>query len=110
MVQSPGAICLGKARGDTSNGFPGDYQIRYFDTEGRPVGDYDWHIEPVGDCYRLTWRNRAGNALPTPPGVVVFEGFGFPNTERSIAVAYWLSDALTQALEARAKGAAGRPD
>jgi hypothetical protein len=106
MAQSPGSICLGKAQGDTSNGFPGDYLIRYFDAEGRPVGDYDWHIEPIGEGYRLTWRNRAGNALPTPPGAIVFEGFGFPNAERSIAVAYWLSEELTAALEARASGKA----
>jgi hypothetical protein len=104
MAQRPGAICLGRAQGDTSSGFPGDYQIRYFDVDGAPVGDFDWRIEAVGDGFRLTWRNRAGNSLPVPPGCVVFEGFGFCNSERSIAVAYWLSAELTAALEARAPG------
>ena len=102
MVQKPGAICLGRAQGDTANGFPGEYQIRYFDAEGRPVGDFDWRIEAVGDGFQLTWRNRPGNSLPVAPGCVVFEGFGFRNSEGSIAVAYWLSAEVTEALEARA--------
>jgi hypothetical protein len=102
MAQRPGAICLGTARGDTSNGFPGDYQIRYLDVDGQPVGDFDWRIEGVGEGLRLAWRNRPGNSLPVAPGVVVFEGFGFQNSDRSIAVVYWLSAEVTEALEARA--------
>jgi hypothetical protein len=107
MAQRPGAICRGRAQGDTAGGFPGDYQIRYFDVDGAPVGDFDWRIEVVGEAFRLTWRNRPGNTLPVAPGCVVFEGFGFCNTERSLAVAYWLSAELTEALEARAAAAPG---
>ena len=99
MGQKAGAVCRGRAVGDTSGGFAGDYVIRYFGVDDTVVGDFDWHIEAVGDAYRLTWRNRPGNALiPVPAGDVVFEGFGFRNTDRSIVVAYWMLDTAASAL------------
>ena len=58
MGQKAGAVCRGRAVGDTSGGFAGDYVIRYFGVDDTVVGDFDWHIEAVGDAYRLTWRNR----------------------------------------------------
>jgi hypothetical protein len=98
-----GVVCRGHAVGDTSNGFPGEYRIRYFGVNGETVGEFDWHIESVDQAYRLTWRNRAGNVfIPAAPGDVVFEGFGFPNTDRSIVVAYWMVDKVAAPLFAAA--------
>jgi hypothetical protein len=109
MGQKAGAVCRGRAVGDTSGGFAGDYVIRYFGVDDTVVGDFDWHIEAVGDAYRLTWRNRPENALiPAGAGDVVFEGFGFHNSARSIVVAYWMLDKVASALFAGA-GVAERP-
>jgi hypothetical protein len=106
MGQRAGVVCRGRAVGDTSNGFAGDYRIRYFGVDDSCVGEFDWHIEAVGQAYRLTWRNRAENLLiPAAVGDVVFEGFGFQNTDRSIVVAYWMVDEVATALFA----AAGMP-
>jgi hypothetical protein len=33
-IENGGAIGSGRARGDTSNGFPGYYRVQYFDTNG----------------------------------------------------------------------------
>jgi hypothetical protein len=105
LAADPGVICRGRAVGDTSNGFPGDYHITYFDVTGAAAAEYDWHIEEVGACYRLTWRARPeSNPLPVADGGVTFEGFGFPNSERSIVVAYWMSTEVSAALEALAAG------
>jgi hypothetical protein len=107
MAARPGTICRGRAVGDTSNGFPGDYVIQYFDVDGVMAGEYDWRIEPVGDCFRLTWRARPGEPrLPSEPGDVLYEGFGFPNSERSIAVVYWFTESLSRAMEAKYASAA----
>jgi hypothetical protein len=102
MAMRAGTICRGRAVGDTSNGFPGDYVIQYFDVDGVLAGEYDWRIEPVGDCFRLTWRARPGEArLPSQPGDLLYEGFGFPNSDRSIVVAYWFTESLSAAMEAK---------
>jgi hypothetical protein len=102
MAMGEGIICRGRAVGDTSNGFPGNYVIQYFDVNGALAGEYDWHIAAVGDCFRLTWRARPGEArLPSQPGDVLYEGFGFPNSERSIVVAYWFTAELSKRMEAR---------
>jgi hypothetical protein len=88
MSIQPGVVCRGRAVGDTANGFAGQYVIQYFGTHGEFVGEFDWEVEPLGDgC--LTWHNRKGNiAIPVDEGAVVFEGFGLPNCENSIIVAY----------------------
>jgi hypothetical protein len=103
MQQASGKICLGKAIGDTSNGFPGTYVIQYFGTDGELVGEFDWSIARAGDGYRLTWRNRGVNrTIPVQEGDVVFEGFGFPNSEDSIVVTYWMSEQTSMAMMAAA--------
>jgi hypothetical protein len=51
------------------------------------MGDFDLHIEPLGDAYRLTWRHRSDN-LPAP-GEIVCEGIGFPTSARSMVLTYW---------------------
>jgi hypothetical protein len=100
MDMDEGVVCRGRAVGDTSNGFPGDYHIQYFDVKNQLAAEYDWHIEPAGASFRLTWRARPEtNPLPVQPGEVTFEGFGFPNSERSIVVTYWMSEAVSTALE-----------
>jgi hypothetical protein len=102
MAMSAGKICRGRAVGDTSNGFPGSYVIQYFDVNDQLAGEYDWHIEPVGESFRLTWRARPGEQrLPAKPGQALFEGMGFPNTDRSIVVAYWFTEEVSRAMEAR---------
>jgi hypothetical protein len=103
MDRLDGAICSGRARGDTSNGFPGDYHVQYFDAEGELTGDLDLHIEPVGQSYGLTWRNRAENAgLPAASGEVVFEGIGFPSGDKSMILAYWMAETSSRiSLNAR---------
>jgi len=102
MALGAGVICRGRAIGDTSNGFPGDYVISYYGVDGGHVGDFDWHIESIKDGHRLTWRNREGNVLiPVEPSGLVFEGFGFPNTDRSIVVAYWMVESASEAMIAR---------
>jgi hypothetical protein len=102
MALDAGVICRGRAVGDTSNGFPGDYVIGYYGVDGGHVGDFDWHIESIKEGHRLTWRNRKGNAsIPVEPGGLVFEGFGFPNSDRSIVVAYWMVESASKAVTAR---------
>lgn len=84
-----GTICRGRATGDTSNGFPGNYHIQYFGTEDELVGDLDLQIESVGDAYRLTWRNRSDDV--SAPGEIAFEGFGFPTGDQSMVLTYWMT-------------------
>lgn len=93
MSRLRGAIGTGRARGDTSNGFPGDYHVQYFDGEGNFASEYDLHIEPAGDCYQLTWRRRPESVSPpADAGDVVFEGIGFPTGDRSMVLAYWMPE------------------
>lgn len=101
MGQQAGVICRGKAKGDTSSGFPGQYRIQYFGTDGALVGIFDLEIVPVGESFRLIWRNLAESpTLPGGPGSIVFEGFGFPNSETSIVVCYWMTEAAGAAMMA----------
>ncbi|WP_373139768.1 hypothetical protein [Mycobacterium marinum] len=52
-MKSGGAIGVGRARGDTSNGFSGDYRAQYFDAAGDLTGDLrsanttEWSLLPV---------------------------------------------------------------
>jgi hypothetical protein len=87
-VEQDRTICRGRATGDTSNGFPGNYHIQYFGSDDELVGDLDLHIEPLGDAYRLIWRNRP-DGDPTP-GEIAFEGVGFPTGDRSMVLTYWM--------------------
>jgi hypothetical protein len=107
MAQMPGKICRGRAVGDTSNGFAGEYVIQYFGVQDELVGEFDWIIEATGEGYVLTWKNRPANArIAAAAGEVVFNGFGFPNSEKSIVVAYWMSEPTSKAMIERAMQAA----
>jgi hypothetical protein len=100
IVRAGGAIGSGRASGATSNGFPGDYRVQYFDAAGELTGDLDLRIERVGASYRLTWRHRRQNVrLPAAIGEVVFEGIGFPNGDRSMAITYWMAEKVSAAIE-----------
>jgi hypothetical protein len=95
-------IGSGRATGDTSNGFPGDYRVQYWDAAGLVTGDLDLHIASAGDGYRLTWRHRRENVrIPAAIGEVVFEGIGISTGGNSMAIAYWMSDKVSAAYEAR---------
>ncbi|UGT93091.1 hypothetical protein [Mycobacterium ostraviense] len=101
-VRSNGGIGSGRARGDTSNGFPGDYRVQYFDAAGELTGDLDLRIQRAGASYRLTWWHRSQNvSLPAAVGVTVYEGIGCPNGERSMAIAYWMAERVSAAIEGR---------
>lgn len=101
-MKSGGAIGVGRARGDTSNGFPGDYRAQYFDAAGDLTGDLDLRIRRSGASYRLTWRHRRQNvSLPAAVGEVIFEGIGFPSGDRSMAVSYWMTEQVSAAIERR---------
>ncbi|WP_373167936.1 hypothetical protein [Mycobacterium marinum] len=101
-MKSGGAIGVGRARGDTSNGFPGDYRAQYFDAAGDLTGDLDLRIQRSGATYRLTWRHRRQNvSLPAAVGEVIFEGIGFPSGDRSMAVSYWMTEQVSAAIERR---------
>jgi hypothetical protein len=102
MSMKPGTICRGRAVGDTSNGFPGDYVIHYYDVDDNLAAEYNWHLESVGDCFRLEWRSRSGDdPLACEADELLYEGFGFPNSDRSIVVAYWFSEGLNRRLAPR---------
>ena len=96
------AIGSGRATGDTSNGFPGDYHVQYFDAAGKLTGDLDLRIQTVRDSYKLTWRHRRENvSLPAAIGEVVYEGIGFRTGDRTMALTYWLSEKVSSAIELR---------
>ncbi|MFC3172824.1 hypothetical protein ACFOD9_01015 [Novosphingobium bradum] len=102
MAAKPGKICRGRAVGDTSNGFAGSYVIQYFDAFDELAGTYNWHIEAVGDAYRLTWRTHPDDSrLSSTPDELLYEGIGFPNSDRSICVAYWFTQGLSERMMAR---------
>ena len=100
MTKSGRAIGSGRARGDTSKGFTGDYRVQYYDAAGKFTGDLDLHIAPIGDSYQLNWRHRPENVrLPVNFGEVVYEGIGFLTSQTSMAVAYWMSKKVSSAIE-----------
>ncbi|OBC11886.1 hypothetical protein A5784_03385 [Mycobacterium sp. 852013-50091_SCH5140682] len=90
QVEDGCKICRGRATGDTSNGFPGDYHVKYFGAEDELVGDFDLHIEQLGDACRLTWRNRPD--AESAPGEIACEGIGFPPDDHSMVLTYWLTE------------------
>ena len=46
----------GVAKGDTSNGFSGEYKITYFDPDGNDTGTFDLNIIKNNMVYELYWR------------------------------------------------------
>ncbi|CUU59312.1 hypothetical protein Ga0074812_12689 [Parafrankia irregularis] len=98
MVMGAGTICNGRAEGDFSNGFAGQHLIRYYDVNGDLGGEYDWHIESVGDCFLIKWYSRSDEDRLAAKGELVFEGFGFSNSERSIVASYWFAEPVSERI------------
>ena len=49
----------GVAKGDTSNGFPGNYVVTYFYPDGSEAGTFDLKIEKRGPIYDLSYSKNA---------------------------------------------------
>lgn len=105
-MAAPGIVCRGRAVGDTSTGFAGEHDIEYFDAQGNLAGQYRWIVARDGDVYRIQWLAKSdADPLARKAGDVVFEGFGFANTERSLVAAYWFAPGVSELLNARAAAA-----
>lgn len=64
----------GVARGDTSNGFPGTYDITYYYPDGTVSAELELGIVKNGDVYDLTYSKDGqlllrGIGLETPVGL-----------------------------------------
>ena len=53
-------IGSGKAKGDTSGGFPGEYIVDYFLADGSPAGTFELAIKRAGGIYELSWSQNGG--------------------------------------------------
>jgi len=72
----------GIAKGDTSNGFPGDYMITYFYPDGSEAGTFDLKIEKTGPIYDLSY-SKDGELLFIGVGIETSDGMaaGFRKTD-----------------------------
>ena len=66
-------IGKGVAKGDTSNGFPGNYDVIYFNPDGSESGTFDLKIEKTGPIYDLTW-SKEGELLFIGVGIETSDG------------------------------------
>jgi hypothetical protein len=66
-------IGKGIARGDTSNGFPGDYVVTYFYPDGSEAGTFDLKITKTGPVYDLSY-SRDGKLLFLGVGIDTSDG------------------------------------
>ncbi len=48
----------GIAIGDSTNGFEGHYQIRYFDNKGNLQAERELEIQKKDDCFKVYWFNN----------------------------------------------------
>lgn len=62
----------GLAKGTPSEGFEGQFQIRYFDENGNIQADRDLFIIKDGEYYQLTWFKD---------GKITGEGIGHENSD-----------------------------
>jgi hypothetical protein len=79
------ALGTGVARGDTSNGFCGVHEIRYFEPNGEPAGigqPYELTITKKGEVRDMSWRRD---------GKVVLIGVGIETGDQLVAT-YWRPD------------------
>jgi len=72
----------GIAKGDTSNGFPGNYIVTYIYPCGREAGTFDLKIEKNGPIYDLSYH-KDGELLFVGVGIETSDGLtaGFRMTE-----------------------------
>jgi len=66
-------IGKGVAKGDTSNGFAGNYDITYFNPDGSDSGTFDLKIEKTGPIYDLAW-SKEGELLFIGVGIETSDG------------------------------------
>jgi len=71
-------IGRGIVKGDTSNGFPGNYVVTYYLSDGSEAGAFDLKIEKAGSIFELSW-SRKGELLYTGVGI---------ETSHGMAIAY----------------------
>jgi len=67
-------IGKGIARGNTSNGFPGDYVVTYLYPDGSEAGTFDLKITKTGLVYDLSYSRNGkllflGVGIDTPDGM-----------------------------------------
>ena len=67
-------IGKGVAYGDTSNGFPGEYKITYFDPDGNNTGTFDLKIIKSDLVHELYW-SLDGKVLFVGVGIETSDGF-----------------------------------
>lgn len=65
-------LCKGVAKGDTTNGFPGNYVVTYFNPDGTERSVFNLKIEKQGDVYDLSWSLE---------GKVLIVGVGLETTD-----------------------------
>lgn len=66
----------GIATGGSTEGFAGDYHVRYFYEDGTFSDEYELHIEQVGTIYHVDWfvdgeRQATGVGMETTDGLAV---------------------------------------
>lgn len=66
-------ICKGIAKGDTSNGFPGEYVVTYFNPDGSHRSTYDLEIKKNVSVYDLLWSQN-GKVLVVGVGIETVDG------------------------------------
>ena len=69
-------IGTGIVKGDTSNGFHGDYLVSYYHPNGNNAGTFDLKIVKSGFKYDLSWsqdgqQKYVGIGIDTPTGMAI---------------------------------------
>ncbi len=67
------ACGTGLAKGDTSNGFPGAYEITYYYPDGTVSAELDLKIEQSGEVFDLYYM-KEGKVLLTGVGIETEDG------------------------------------
>jgi len=71
-------IGTGIIKGDTSNGFSGEYVVTYYKPNGEEAGTFDLNIKKTGSKYDLQWFKN---------GVQKYIGIGIDTLE-GMAISY----------------------
>lgn len=80
------ALGTGIARGDSSEGYLGHHEIRYYEPDGAPAGrgePYQLTITELGEVRDMTW---------TQDGETIFRGIGIEAGDQLVATYWRVSD------------------
>ena len=66
-------IGTGIAKGNTTNGFPGNYVVTYFAPDGSEAGTFELKIEKTNSIYDLFWSKK-GELLYMGVGIETSDG------------------------------------